>query len=311
MKFYFACIGMMFASYPEQLRYLMQRGFHELRSYAEIRGFNGHTLRIYGDDYFVDSGAFSLKSRDVPITIEEYTDFLLRYRDQIHIYANFDCIPKSGTTQAATSAAEETLQNQKYMEARGLRPLPVFHKGEPLGYLQYYVDNYGYICIGGLVDRFGTNRQFFNLIWRDYLSNPDGTPRLKVHSFGLSQMKYLLAYPWYSTDSSAWLIWSKYGFVAIPVRKNGSYDYEQKPHVIAVSNETSQRQVLDGHIDTVAPAKRAEVLEYFQSRGWDLDLMRRKPVFRFIPNIEFYLDFQKQATFCTAYEPRQMTLGLE
>ena len=41
----------------------------------------------------------------------------------------------------------QTYRNQLEMEARGIRPLPCFHAGR-LGYLGYYIQDYGYITLG-------------------------------------------------------------------------------------------------------------------------------------------------------------------
>ena len=47
--------------------------------------------------------------------------------------------------------AEKSLEAQKYMESKGLHPLPVFHQGEDWKYLDYYRNNYDYICISPFV----------------------------------------------------------------------------------------------------------------------------------------------------------------
>ena len=45
----------------------------------------------------------------------------------------------------------QTYRNQLEMEARGIRPLPCFHAGEDEKYLEYYIQNYEYITLGGMV----------------------------------------------------------------------------------------------------------------------------------------------------------------
>jgi hypothetical protein len=42
-------------------------------------------------------------------------------------------------------------------------------------------------------------------IWLNRLTDPDGTPKVKVHGFGLTNIQLLFRYPWYSVDSTSWL----------------------------------------------------------------------------------------------------------
>jgi hypothetical protein len=48
-------------------------------------------------------------------------------------------------------------------------------------------------------------------VFDKFLTNPDGTPKVKVHGFGLTTPDLLFRYPWYSVDSGTWWRVSRYG----------------------------------------------------------------------------------------------------
>jgi hypothetical protein len=127
--------------------------------------------------FFLDSGAFSAWSKGIKINIQDYIKFIKDNKDYIDIYAILDDIkdPKI------------TLQNQKIMEESGLNPLPCYHYGEDIKYLKYYIENYDYIAIGGMVPI--SNKDL--IIWLDnifskYICDFNGYPKIKIHGFGLN-----------------------------------------------------------------------------------------------------------------------------
>ena len=295
MRIHLACVGMMCATYSETLthRFLNPSPrFAELRSYFEWRGFTGHTLDIYGRPFFLDSGAFSAYSQGNPIEIEDYINFVKKYESQLDVYANLDAIPKEMTREARKVAAAETLKNQTLMEEAGLKPIPVFHMGEPWPYLKHYASSYDYMCIGGLVDT-GAVDEFLGEIWAEYLSKPDGTPKLKVHGFGMTSLKNLIAYPWYSVDSSTWLIHSKYGIVAFPDQNpDGSWNYRTRPTLVAITEDSSLKLENGKHYDNMGYAQKSRVRDYIKQYGFTLDDLRGTPQNRFVVNLEYWINVE-------------------
>ena len=90
---------------------------------------------------FLDSGAFSASEQGAVIILDEYIKFAKKHEAHCEVIANLDVIGDPG----------ETRKNQKKVEAEGLRPLPVYHYGEPRQYLLRYINMYEYIGIGGMV----------------------------------------------------------------------------------------------------------------------------------------------------------------
>lgn len=306
MVIHVAAVGTMFHTYNEWLSRFDKR-IAELRSYWELRYFDGHTIPMYGHPFMLDSGAFSALREEVEIRPDVYAKFLERYGHQCDSYINLDAIPKGSGPQAKANSAEETLKNQKYLESLGFKPIPVFHKGEPDSYLKHYVDNYEYIAIGGLVDS-QTHLEFFKHIWDKFLTKPDGTPRLKVHAFGMTTVKHMVAYPWYSVDSSTWLIQSKLGWIAIPKRGAQDWLWNETPLILAVSNETAARDQLNRHYDTINDDQRKVVDLWLEEMGLNIDYLRQHPVGRMAANLEYWCRMDHSATWKTHHFTNQFDL---
>jgi hypothetical protein len=165
------------------------------RKDREIRRADGKMKNI-----FIDSGAFSAFTKNVQIDIQEYCDYLIRNREKIALYANLDVI---GDWRGS-------LKNLRTMEDRGLKPLPVFHTGEPWSVLTDLVNEYDYIALGGMVP---LSRQEGALTrFLDNCFSRIG-PGKKVHGFGMTQADNLKRYPFYSVDSTSWLSGTKHGII--------------------------------------------------------------------------------------------------
>ncbi len=209
-------------------------------------------------ELFLDSGAFSAFTQGVSIDIQEYIAFIKQHLDIISVYANLDVI----------GDAEGTLRNQKIMERAGLNPLPCFHYGEPLKFLDYYLSNYEYLALGGMVPI--PNMELAG--WLDDLfcnriCSSDGLPRVKVHGFGLTSLKLMLRYPWYSVDSTSWVVTGRLGSVYVP--KPWAHSLEEVWKV-SVSNRSPNRAEAGKHLDSFPPNQRQAVLDYFKSKGYKL-----------------------------------------
>ncbi len=145
-------------------------------------------------DVFIDSGAFSAKTKGVEIDIDEYCVFL---KDTgVITYAGLDVIGN----------AKRTRENNEYMVKQGLNPIPTFHVGSSLDDLAKLM-GYSYIALGGLVWTEGI-RSHLNKVWHYILTH---NPGLRVHGFGTTNLELMAAYPWYSVDSSSYMWCKRFG----------------------------------------------------------------------------------------------------
>lgn len=157
-----------------------------------------------GYDLFLDSGAFSAFTKNKKIDIHEYAGFIQRHGHHFGVIANLDDIGDDGPISWA---------NLKKLESLGCKPFPVFHHGDRIEYLHKIIDEgYEFMALGGLVGAHtSVLKQWLDVIWGDHLTNPDGTPKIKVHGFGLTSFPLMFRYPWYSVDSSSAVMTSIFG----------------------------------------------------------------------------------------------------
>lgn len=226
---------------------------------------------------FLDSGAFSAWTTGVEINIEEYCNYIKRNSDIIRV--------EDGAVMAsvldAIGSDQGTFENQMAMERLGVRPLPCFHKYEDTRYLEWYVKNYDYITIGGMVGSTPAELiKWLDVIWEDFLLDSAGNPRIKVHAFGVTSVQLMERYPWYSCDSSSWIQIARFGNIYSP-EING---------VVSVSNESPSRHVEGQHIDNISSIERDAVVNYIESHGFDLERLKAEYVARAAFNVNEFME---------------------
>jgi len=232
--------------------------------------------------FILDSGAYSAMSKGTSIDIDEYIDFIRKLDGSITWYANLDVI----------GDAKGTLENQKYMESKGLTPVPVYHYGEDYKYLSQYVSNYKRLAVGGAAGR-GLGRQAIRLwldkLWEDFLTDDDGYPIIGVHAFGITALPLLMRYPWESADSTAWVRIAANGGIAIPKKKkNGDCDYDRSPSILLISDQSPN----NGYFG-LSEKEKEYVDEYLRSIDVSVSeaIANYKP--RIVANTKFFVAVEK------------------
>jgi hypothetical protein len=148
---------------------------------------------------FLDSGAFSAATQGARIDVGEYAEYIERNLPHIEVYANLDVIGDHQRTHA----------NQRYLEKRGLRPLPVFHAHEPWKVFEEMVRDYDCIGLGGIAIK--KTGRFAPWIKRCFEVAGDR----KLHGFGVANWHLLRAFPWHSVDHTSWGQGFRYGTVPV------------------------------------------------------------------------------------------------
>lgn len=214
---------------------------------------------------FIDSGAFSAFSQGVEIDIQEYIAFIKKYKKLITVYANLDVI---GDPKA-------TWKNQQIMEKAGLHPMPVFHSGEPFKWLERYIERYDYVAIGGLASKRFSYKDMVSYLDRCFeiiCNTPDHMPRVKIHGFGMTSLRLLRRYPWYSVDSTSWVVTGRVGAIYVPKFKDGKWDYMIDPWKVAVSDRSPTSRDKGRHFKTFEPMEREVILNYLKEQGYIIGL---------------------------------------
>jgi len=190
----------------------------------------------------IDSGAWSLHNQaqkkgiaNAPvITIDDYCNWLTENRKLYTVYANFDVL----------NNGKASYENWVEMRKRGFNPLPVYHASTDIKWLKKYLDTgCEYLCLGAIAFMY-TEYRIANLdhIWSNYLTQPDGMPKLKVHGFGLTALRIMTRYPWYSVDSSSWAFIARHGGLFIPKKIGGKFRFDEEHYKRNVSTRAPHKK---------------------------------------------------------------------
>jgi len=225
-----------------------------------------YSSKVGGAPQFFADWSFN-KSPEVRKYLDNYIAFIHKYKDQLLGYVNLDIIYN----------AEESWENQKYMEENGLRPIPVFHYGEDFKWLKRYVDNYEYIGIGGVAGGV-TLKQFTTSLGDKAFSYiTEARSDLKVHGFAVTSIELMKKYPWFSVDSTTWLKIPAYGGVFVPRGSGKSmFDYTKKPYTVFTSDVSLIKRSKRSPHYTLAFSKEEQerIEEYFRRAGADLEKLK-------------------------------------
>lgn len=211
-------------------------------------------MRVDNVQVFLDSGAFSAFTLGVDINLATYCEYIKRNKD---IWRVEDGVVMASVLDGIGDPLK-TYQNQLAMERLGAKPLPCFHAGEDERYLEYYVQNYDYITLGGMVG--SSTKQlciWLDRMWEKYLTDGSGRPRLKVHGFGITAIPIMERYPWHSVDSSSWIQSAAFGSIITP--KHGA---------LSVSDKSPSRHDAGQHISTLTAIEQDYVLQMLEKQGF-------------------------------------------
>lgn len=252
--------------------------YYRLWTYYYLKLNKGIMKKPKHINLFLDSGAFSAFTKNGIVDIQEYIAFIKKHQKYIDVYANLDVIGEDGKNPNRVTA-QKTLENQQIMEEAGLSPLPVYHFGEPTEYLDFYIENYGYLALGGLVG--STNEQLVK--WLDscfsyHICRPDGLPKVKVHAFGVTSLAIMLRYPWYSIDSTTWVVMGRNGKILVPRYKKGKWIYDKNSWKISVSARSPDIKKDNAHYLNKPPEVQKLILDYIHSKGYVMGVSSFKKV---------------------------------
>jgi hypothetical protein len=236
--------------------------------------------------FFLDSGAFSAFTKNVNIHIDEYIKFIKQNEKHIDIYANLDVI----------GDAKKTYKNQKYIESKGLRPLPIYHLTTDYKWLEKYIEEgYDYIAIGGLAARLLTGQSLINeldFLFEKFICNKEGNAIIKTHGFGLTKIDLVFRYPWHSVDSTTWLNGGKFGYIFVPAYKNNNYDYTQKGKQVFISNNSPYEKKEGMHFINLSKNEQNYIIKYIKSQDMTIEQILNDYRYRNLINIYYFQNIQ-------------------
>lgn len=242
----------------DNVKYILE-SYHYIHKDSYVK-----KIRKDGKKVFLDSGAFSAFTKGVKVDIKKYCRYIQQNEDIIECASVLDAI---GDPQG-------TYENQCEMERLGVRPLPCFHYNEDPRYLEYYINNYEYITLGGMVPISTPQLKYWlDTLWEKYLTDGAGRPKIKVHGFGLTTLSLMERYPWYSVDSSSW----------VQIAANGNIIHPDLG-MVSVSESSPARKQAGRHFDNIPDMQQQALADIITDPGFEIERLRKEYISRWTYN---------------------------
>jgi hypothetical protein len=220
-----------------------------LHSYLEIKGGNHDLLTKYlePNNYFLDSGAFTAFTQGKQIDIDHYIE-TIKSIPNIKNYAVLDVI----------GDYKKTAKNLKYMQDKGVAPIPAFHFGSPEKELVKLLedDRYDYIALGGLVPYAAQRPKLES--WLDYCySIITKYPLKKTHLFGINSLWAWKKYPIYSADATSWVCGSKFRRIVEFQPKTFSFNTHTKNTLTSRAHQVTDGDYISLNLHNIIEYQKA------------------------------------------------------
>lgn len=266
----------------DNFRVSLDSGAHTLYNFmfAGASGVKGTFSRENASYEYMETQAF----KDY---LEGYIKFLHEYGHEYEFYVTLDIIGNP----------EKSWEVTEYMESCGLHPIPVYHFGEDIKWMERMVEKYDYVGIGGLGQDI-TKEKFlpfgdkaFNVV-----QNEDGTPKVKTHGFAMASPELILRYPWHTCDASTWTALSRNGTIYIPKpiirnQKVTGFNYLKIPMSLPTSTRRTSHV---NHMVRKTPFIKEVLEKYFSDNGFTIEDTAEYNT-RDILNIRYFQRLQEAA----------------
>jgi hypothetical protein len=138
----------------------------------------------------------------------EYMNFLHVHGDMFDFYVTVDVLNNVRLTKLAL----------EMMLGEGLRPMPVYHYGEPFSVFKEYADKHEYVALGGNSPADAHSLAAFASPVFKYLCGPamKFAPSVKIHALGMTSVPFMAHFPIYSFDSTSWAYQARTGAILLP-----------------------------------------------------------------------------------------------
>lgn len=169
---------------------------------------------------FLDSGAFTAHTKGVEIDVNDYIGYINERDEYLTCFAQLDTIPgefgKPKTKEQLEEAPEKTWENYLYMYDKVKSPkklMPIFHQGEDFKHLRRMLEHKPKIEYMGIspANDVSTPRKAVWMAECFEIIKKSSNPKVKTHAFGMTSLPLLEQFPFYSADSTSWLMSGRTG----------------------------------------------------------------------------------------------------
>jgi len=228
-----------------------------LTSYWYIINSDGWSLVEWANarqvPLFLDCGAFSAMTVKAQIDLAAYIAFCQEHAARFEVIASLDAIGDWRTS----------LSNHTKMQQAGIASIPTFHVQEPFSALIELLQANDYIALGvaGMQKR---RAAVMRWLAKCFKLREAYNPTCKFHGFALTSAEIMSVFPWYSVDSSTWMVGRKFGEIII--RKGHRFT--------RVKRQDFSTYAFKYNIPTnVLPARTMQNEDYFRVDNWNARIM--------------------------------------
>lgn len=188
---------------------------HVLLSYYYIKNKPRilEEAKLNNMEVLLDSGAHTLQKGvkvDYETFVDNYIKFINKYSKYIDYFVELDIENVIGLNKV--EEWREKIQKQTKRE-----PIIVWHRERGWNYWKQMCKQYSYIGFSGFVTINGKPEvpdKYIPIFLKEAKKH-----NTKVHGFGFTKPS-LFKYPFYSVDSTSWLVGARYGYIYLQVRNN-------------------------------------------------------------------------------------------
>lgn len=241
----------------------------------------------------LDSGAYSAWKKGEQLSVKDYIAYIKEHAELFHSYVSLDTIPGTAASMeksqgAVDKAAAASYRSHQIMKDAGLHPIPVFHMGERLDWLEKYLSD-GEPYIGISPYHRASRKDVY--AWLDQCftrcTDAQGRPVVRTHGFGVTWYAFMARYPWTTVDSVTWSIASVYGKITVPVFEHGEFDPLRSAiqfHVGAKSLSPDGAGCFDG----LGESAQAWITKYAEMCGVTLADLRNDEYCRVLVQVKYF-----------------------
>jgi hypothetical protein len=161
-------------------------------------------------ELMLDSGAYSAFTQGAQINLKEYTEFLRQNKALIFKPVCLDVIdPKDPEVAAALGYKNFLYMREGYVDA-----MPVYHVRENRNWLDQMLKETDFIGLSATsIVTYKETHEWYRSVWT-YLTDSEGNAYARHHAFGDATPRTMFDYPWYSLDSTTWVMQAGRGGIA-------------------------------------------------------------------------------------------------
>jgi uncharacterized protein Usg len=131
--------------------------------------------------------------------------------------------------------------------------------------------------------------KWLDRLWGNILTDKKGRPLIKVHGFGLTTASLMTRYPWYSVDSTSWLMAAASGSIYYH-----SPDWRIVLKAIAYSDQSPARKVRRAHFRTLSKKEQKIIRQQIKEKGFKKRHLQGRQYGRSWYNIHFFYHLEQE-----------------